>query len=132
MVCNHLNGKEIVFHDNSGDLGKLSALKLTAILQRKLEICGRLKRPKTGEVMEELTRSTDPIRLSFLTHLLAEAGIESVILDQHTSQMFFGSLQGLEQRLMVASDDLAQARRLIRDVEAVLATEPSLTANAIE
>lgn len=73
--------------------------------------------------MEELTRSTDPIRLSFLTHLLAEAGIEAVILDQHTSQMFFGSLQGLEQRLMVASDDLAQARRLMRDAEAALVEE---------
>jgi hypothetical protein len=73
--------------------------------------------------MEELTRSTDPIRLSFLTHLLTEAGIEAVILDQHTSQMFFGSLQGLEQRLMVASDDLVQARRLMRDAEAALTEE---------
>jgi phosphoribosylpyrophosphate synthetase len=67
--------------------------------------------------MEELTRSNDPIRLSFLTHLLAEAGIEVVVLDQHTSQMFFGSLNGLEQRLMVAHEDLAQARRLMRDLE---------------
>ncbi|HWT98144.1 MAG TPA: DUF2007 domain-containing protein [Terriglobales bacterium] len=67
--------------------------------------------------MEELTRSNDPIRLSFLTHLLSEAGIEVVVLDQHTSQMFFGSLTGLEQRLMVASEDIAQARRLMREAE---------------
>ncbi len=73
--------------------------------------------------MEELTRCTDPIRLSFLTHLLTGAGIEAVVLDQHTSQMFFGSLQGLEQRLMVPSDDLAQARRLMRDADAALASE---------
>jgi hypothetical protein len=73
--------------------------------------------------MEELTRSTDPIRLSFLTQLLAEAGIEAVILDQHTSQMFFGSLQGLEQRLMVESDDFAQAIRLMNDADAALAAE---------
>jgi hypothetical protein len=72
--------------------------------------------------MEELTRSTDPIRLSFLTHLLSAAGIEVVLLDQHTSQMFFGSLQGLEQRLMVAGDDLAQARRLMGEADAGLAT----------
>lgn len=69
--------------------------------------------------MEELTRSNDPIRLSFLTHLLAEAGIEVVVLDQHTSQMFFGSLDGLEQRLMVASEDIAQARRLMREAEPI-------------
>lgn len=73
-----------------------------------------------GGAMEELTRSTDPIRLSFLTQLLEAAGIEAVVLDQHTSQMFFGSLQGLEQRLMVASDDLAQARRLMREADATL------------
>jgi hypothetical protein len=73
--------------------------------------------------MEELTRSTDPIRLSFLTHLLTEAGIEVAVLDQHTSQMFFGSLHGLEQRLMVASDDLAQAKRLMQAAEAALAAE---------
>lgn len=71
--------------------------------------------------MEELTRSTDPIRLSYLTHILAEAGIEAVLLDQHTSQMFFGSLSGLEQRLMVPSASLAQAQRLMREAEATLA-----------
>jgi hypothetical protein len=78
--------------------------------------------------MEELTRSTDPIRLSFLHHLLSAAGIEVVVLDQHTSQMFFGSLQGLEQRLMVASDDLAQARRLMGEAEASLAAKADVSA----
>jgi hypothetical protein len=77
--------------------------------------------------MEELTRSTDPIRLSFLRHLLSAAGIEVVVLDQHTSQMFFGSLQGLEQRLMVASEDLAQARRLMGEAEASLAAKADLS-----
>ncbi|HVJ35088.1 MAG TPA: DUF2007 domain-containing protein [Terriglobia bacterium] len=68
--------------------------------------------------MEELTRSTDPIRLSFLIHILDEAGIKAVLLDQHTSQMFFGSLSGLEQRLVVASEDLVRARRLMHEAEA--------------
>ena len=72
--------------------------------------------------MDELTRSTDPIRLSFLTQLLTEAGIEVVLLDQHTSQMFFGSLHGLEQRLMVPGDDLARARRLMGEADAELSS----------
>ncbi|HVI91466.1 MAG TPA: DUF2007 domain-containing protein [Dongiaceae bacterium] len=80
--------------------------------------------------MEELTRSNDPVRLSFLTHLLAEAGIEVVVLDQHTSQMFFGSLNGVEQRLMVASEDLAQARRLMREAEPPQAAVQSTSVQA--
>ncbi|HVJ42548.1 MAG TPA: DUF2007 domain-containing protein [Dongiaceae bacterium] len=75
--------------------------------------------------MEELTRSTDPIRLSFLIHVLGEAGIEAVLLDQHTSQMFFGSLSGVEQRLMVASEDIARARRLIHEAEAGFDVHPA-------
>jgi hypothetical protein len=34
--------------------------------------------------------------------------------------MFFGSLQGLEQRLMVASADLPRARRLMGEADAEL------------
>lgn len=75
--------------------------------------------------MEELTRSTDPIRLSFLIHILDEAGIKAVLLDQHTSQMFFGSLSGLEQRLVVAGEDLVRARRLMQEAEAAL-VQPSI------
>ncbi|MDY0883511.1 DUF2007 domain-containing protein [Dongia soli] len=69
--------------------------------------------------MRELTRSNDPIRLSFLTSLLSEAGIESVILDSHTS-IVQGSLNMLEQRLMVAEQDLSRATRLMRDAEAAI------------
>ncbi|TXH37015.1 MAG: DUF2007 domain-containing protein [Rhodospirillaceae bacterium] len=69
--------------------------------------------------MRELTRSNDPIRLSFLTSLLSDAGIDSVILDSHTS-IVQGSLNMLEQRLMVAEQDLNRATRLMREAEAAI------------
>lgn len=69
--------------------------------------------------MRELTRSNDPIRLSFLTALLDEAGIDHVILDQHTS-VVQGSLNMLQQRLMVTETDLPRAQRLMREAEATL------------
>lgn len=62
--------------------------------------------------MRELLRSQDPVRLSFLTALLADAGIDSLILDTHSSIMQ-GSLDILPQRLAVAEDDFEQARRVL-------------------
>lgn len=66
--------------------------------------------------MRELIRSGDPVRLSFLTALLADAGIDSFILDTHASIMQ-GSLGILPQRLMVADDDLATARAVLIEAE---------------
>jgi phosphoribosylpyrophosphate synthetase len=62
--------------------------------------------------LRELLRSQDPVRLSFLTALLADAGIDSLILDTHSSIMQ-GSLDILPQRLAVAEDDFEQARRVL-------------------
>lgn len=70
--------------------------------------------------MKELIRSNDPVRLSFLTALLADAGIGALLLDTHSSIMQ-GSIGILEQRLMVADDDLEPARRLLIDTEQVAA-----------
>lgn len=64
--------------------------------------------------MRELLRSGDPVRLSFLTALLADAGIDCLILDTHSSIMQ-GSLDILPQRLVVAEDDLEQARRVLTE-----------------
>ncbi|WP_303981975.1 DUF2007 domain-containing protein [Dongia mobilis] len=66
--------------------------------------------------MRELVRSGDPVRLSFLTALLADAGIESLILDTHSSVMQ-GSLDILPQRLMVADDDLVLAQAVLVQAE---------------
>jgi hypothetical protein len=70
--------------------------------------------------MKELIRSTDPVRLSFLTALLADAGIDALLLDTHASIMQ-GSLDLLPQRLMVDDDDLARARRILVEAGIVAA-----------
>ena len=62
--------------------------------------------------MRELLRSTDIVRLSWLTALLSDAGIEVVILDSHMS-VLDGSVNAIPRRMMVATDDHRQARRVL-------------------
>lgn len=63
--------------------------------------------------VKELLRTNDPVRLSFLTALLADARIESVILDMHTS-VLEGSLGILPRRLMVPVEDWTRARYVLQ------------------
>ena len=60
--------------------------------------------------MIEVEKSKDPIRLSFLQALLADAGIESELFDAQTP--WPGALPA---RLMVADEDAARARALIAE-----------------
>ena len=62
--------------------------------------------------MQELLRSNNVVRLSFLTALLADAGIEAVIFDSHTSNAE-GSISAIPRRLMVEDEDYARARRVL-------------------
>ena len=62
--------------------------------------------------MQELLRSNNVVRLSFLTALLADAGIEAVIFDSHTS-VAEGSISAIPRRLMVEDADYARARRIL-------------------
>jgi hypothetical protein len=64
--------------------------------------------------MRIVATSNDPVRLSFLTALLADAGIDAVVLDLHTS-MIEGSIGAIPRRLMVASDDEGRARRVLAE-----------------
>ena len=64
--------------------------------------------------MRVLVTSNNLIRLSFLTALLADAGIEAVLLDSHTS-IAEGSAGAIPRRLAVSSADYARARRILRD-----------------
>lgn len=59
-----------------------------------------------------LLRTTDPVKLSWLTALLAGHGIEAIELDTHMS-ILDGSIQAIPRRLMVADDDYAAARRIL-------------------
>lgn len=64
--------------------------------------------------MRVIATSNDPVRLSFLIALLADAGIAATILDTHASVMD-GSIGAVPRRLMVADADEVQARRVLRD-----------------
>ena len=64
--------------------------------------------------MRAIATSNDPVRLSFLASLLADAGIETVLLDSHASIMN-GSIGAIPRRLCVADEDHAAAERILRD-----------------
>jgi hypothetical protein len=61
-----------------------------------------------------LATSNDPVRLSFLTALLADAGIAAVVLDAHTSAIE-GSIGAIPRRLAVAAGDEVRARRVLAE-----------------
>jgi hypothetical protein len=64
--------------------------------------------------MKELLRTNDMVKVSWLEALLADAGIEVLVFDLHTS-ILEGSIGVLPRRLQVSDDDYARARRVIRD-----------------
>ena len=64
--------------------------------------------------MKELLRTTDIVRLSWLSALLADSGIPMVVLDTHMSIME-GSINAIPRRLMVAPDDYPRAVALLRE-----------------
>ncbi|HYH17752.1 MAG TPA: DUF2007 domain-containing protein [Azospirillum sp.] len=64
--------------------------------------------------MKELLRTTDIVRLSWVSALLADAGIDAVVFDTHTS-ILEGSIGAIPRRLMVADADEAEARRVLRE-----------------
>jgi hypothetical protein len=64
--------------------------------------------------MRVLLTSNNLVRLSFLTALLADAGIETVLLDSHTS-IVEGSAGAIPRRLMVNEADYARAARILQD-----------------
>ena len=66
--------------------------------------------------MQELFRTNDPVRLSWAQALLRDAGIDSLILDHHTS-LVEGSIGAIPRRLMVAVADHRRARALIAAAE---------------
>jgi len=62
--------------------------------------------------MKELLRTNDPVRLSWLQSLLGDSGIDSLILDHHTS-LVEGSIGAIPHRLVVADRDYRRARALL-------------------
>ena len=66
--------------------------------------------------MKELLRTNDLVRLSWVQALLADAGIDCLVLDQHTS-LVEGSIGAIPRRLMVAERDHRRASALIAAAE---------------
>ena len=64
--------------------------------------------------MRVLVSSNNPIRLGFLQALLRDAGIETVLLDQHISAVE-GGIGAFPRRLAVLDEVEAQARRILRE-----------------
>lgn len=66
--------------------------------------------------MKELLRTNDPVRLSWARARLGDAGIDSLVLDHHTS-IVEGSIGAIPRRLMVAERDHQRARAIIAAAE---------------
>jgi hypothetical protein len=64
--------------------------------------------------MRLIVQSVDPVRISFLMALLKDAGIGCILLDQHISALE-GGIGAFPRRLAVAAEDLAAARRVLRE-----------------
>jgi Putative prokaryotic signal transducing protein len=64
--------------------------------------------------VKELLNTSDVVRLTYLRSVLADAGIQTVVLDAGA-----GSLWGsaVSPRLMVDEDDLTRAQRVIAEAE---------------
>jgi hypothetical protein len=64
--------------------------------------------------MRELVRTNDVVLVSAVEALLAGAGIPHMVLDQNMS-VLEGSLGVLPRRILVASDRVRAARKLLTD-----------------
>ncbi len=69
-------------------------------------------RAGAGWRMRELVRTNDLVKLSWLQALLADAGIEAIVLDVHTS-VIEGSIGAIPRRLAVTEEDFPRARRVL-------------------
>ena len=69
--------------------------------------------------MRLLLRTNDMVLISYVSHLLSEARIDFEIFDNYISAME-GSIGAFPQRIMVADDDLAAARRALGNVALTL------------
>ena len=67
-------------------------------------------------VLEEVFRTNDLVKLSYIKHILFEEGIEPFVLDEHTA-MIDGRGPMVPIRITVRSDLADRARFILRDVE---------------
>ena len=66
--------------------------------------------------MIKLAATTNPVLLSFVEALLTEAGIDYMVADKHIS-VTEGSIALFPRRIFVHDDDLARAKRILKDAD---------------
>jgi hypothetical protein len=64
--------------------------------------------------MIEVAKTSNPVRISYLRAILADAGIETFVADVGAASLWGSTIPA---RLMVDESDLARARRLIEAAE---------------
>lgn len=64
--------------------------------------------------MIELLRTNDPVLVSFIASVLADAKIEHSVADSHMS-VIDGSIGALQTRVLVAEGELGHARQLLAE-----------------
>ena len=70
------------------------------------------RRNHNAKTVKELLRTNDPVEISWVCALLADAGIEAAVFDAHTS-VVEGSIGAIPRRVTVADEDFAAARRIL-------------------
>jgi len=65
--------------------------------------------------VEEVLRTTDPVKLSYACHLLDEDGIQYFVADQFISAME-GGIGAFPRRLTVPAELLERARWVLREL----------------
>jgi hypothetical protein len=73
--------------------------------------------------MIEIVRSNDPVELSWTRSVLAEHGVECILLDAYMS-VVEGSIGAIPRRLMVTDEDEPRARALLAEARAQLGSDP--------
>ncbi len=64
--------------------------------------------------MKNILHTNDLVKLSWIQALLADAGVETVVLDVHTS-VIEGSIGAIPRRLAVLDEDYQRARRVLEE-----------------
>jgi Putative prokaryotic signal transducing protein len=64
--------------------------------------------------LQEILRTNDPVRISYASALLKDAGIVFEVFDAHTSNLE-GSVLAIQRRLVVLDEDVEEARHILMD-----------------
>ncbi len=75
---------------------------------------GQGEQPLRRSTIRTIAITNDPVRLSFLRVLLADAGIAAVLLDAHVSAVE-GSIGAIPRRLAVLPEDWWRARCVLSE-----------------